>query len=154
MDNSKPPGIRMGQIFVARALFEHTRNPTELPPNTPVGELPTTVQVAAGVDQEEKTGFVSVTVATTPESSGLYRFLIQMIGIMEVVPGAENLNLQEYVRNWGPSTLYPFVREALANLTGRGRFGPVWLQPMNLTPFREGLAKAAADDKAPPAGQA
>jgi preprotein translocase subunit SecB len=27
--------------------------------------------------------------------------------------------------------LYPFLREAVANLTGRGRFGPVWLNPFN-----------------------
>jgi preprotein translocase subunit SecB len=28
--------------------------------------------------------------------------------------------------------LYPFIREVVANLTIRGRFGPVWLNPFNL----------------------
>jgi hypothetical protein len=36
------------------------------------------------------------------------------------------------VINGGVSMVFPFVREAIANLTMRGRFGPVWIDPLNV----------------------
>jgi hypothetical protein len=40
--------------------------------------------------------------------------------------------LDRYFTTSGAALLYPFVRQVVADLTWRGRFGPVWLNPMNV----------------------
>jgi preprotein translocase subunit SecB len=134
MEPTKQPGLRISQIFLARSRFEHTRNPAELPPNTPIGDVTSAVSVSVGVNEENSVGFVSVTVATTPESTGLYRFEVEMVAIIEAPPEA-NMSLRDYVTKSGPPTLYPFIRETVATLTSKGRFGAVWLPPINFLPI-------------------
>jgi len=46
---------------------------------------------------------------------------------------APNMPLDRYFTTSGAALLYPFVRQVVADLTSRGRFGPVWLNPMNVT---------------------
>ena len=43
-----------------------------------------------------------------------------------------------------PSLLFPFLREAFASITSRGRFGPVWLNPINTRTFSEAFKKNLA----------
>lgn len=151
MDPNKPPGIRISQIFLAKCLFEHVGNPTELSPTAPVGDLTTTVQVQAAVDPEDKTGAVSLVVATAPESTGLYRFHVEMVAIVERV-GEPNMDLREYLTNAGPATLYPFIRETVATLTGKGRFGSVWVPPMNFAALAQQM-RFVSDKKEEPASK-
>jgi preprotein translocase subunit SecB len=48
------------------------------------------------------------------------------------MPGQENMALKEFFTTGSAhAVLFPFVREAVANITMRGRFGPVWLNPVN-----------------------
>ena len=130
MDTTKPPGIRIAQIFLTKSHFEYTVNPVELPPNTAVGEINTTIEVQLSVDDADNVGVVSVSVSTAPESTGLYRFQVEMTAIVDRV-GEPNMPIREYVRSAGPPTIYPFLREAVASLTGKARFGAVWLPPVN-----------------------
>ena len=44
-----------------------------------------------------------------------------------------NMDPVEYVKSAAGPMLYPFVRETLANITSRGRFGSIWLKPFNFT---------------------
>jgi len=60
-----------------------------------------------------------------------------MVGLVDREPGAENMSIATYLTGPATATLFPFVREALANITGRGRFGPVWLKPFNLNAVQQ-----------------
>ncbi|MES2178341.1 MAG: protein-export chaperone SecB [Gemmatimonadota bacterium] len=129
-DETKPPGIRISQIFTVRSFFEHNGIAAEMSPLTPVGEIVTSIKISIGVEDSKLAGFVSVSVETSPESTGLYRFHVEIMGVMEA-DADSNMSLEEYLRGAGPPTLFPFAREAVAALTGKGRFGPVWLPPFN-----------------------
>jgi preprotein translocase subunit SecB len=145
VDPTKAPGIRISQIFLARALFEHSAEALELPPTTPLGEVDTLLNVSAAMDQNERIGMFSVAVETNPESKGLYRFHMEIAAVVEC-DADSNMPLREYLRTAGPPTLYPFVREAIANITGRGRFGPVWLHPTNFTALTQNIRFTDEED--------
>ena len=51
-----------------------------------------------------------------------------------VAPSVEAPALRpvEFLARSGVPTLFPFVREAIANITMRGRFGPLWLNPIDV----------------------
>ena len=132
MDETKQPGLQFAQIFLASVHFEHRKDALSLPPNTSVGELQIQVNIRAGGTDDEKMGIVAVSVATTGEDP-LYRFSLEMVALVEQEAAAKNLSVQEFVTKFGPATLYPFIRETVANVTGRGRFGPIWLKPFNVT---------------------
>ena len=58
--------------------------------------------------------------------------------------------LRDFLAGPAVALLYPFVREAFANLTLRGRFGPVWLNPFNVRAMAEGLPDTIPPDNVSP----
>ena len=132
MDPERQPGIKIGQIFLSRARFEHSPNVLDLPLETPVPEQKITLTVTTGLTEDRKAGMVSITVETAPDETAIYRYAVEMVALVEQEEGAENMAVSEYLTHAAPAALFPFLREALASLTGRGRFGPVWLKPLNL----------------------
>lgn len=55
-----------------------------------------------------------------------------MSAILEKIEEHEKFELGTYLTSKGCALLFPFIRETIANLTARGRFGPVWLNPVNV----------------------
>jgi len=132
VDKNKQPGIQIGQILLERAEFSHREDALQLPPNTlfqPNLEL----NLQAGLSPDEKQGFLRLSVRTKPDEKPVYNFNVTMLAVLLAVEGQENFPLKDYLQAAGPTMLYPFVREAVAAITGRGHFGPVWLAPFNLT---------------------
>lgn len=144
MDESKPPGIRIAQIYVAQALFGHVEHAFSMPSNTPVGEIPTQINVKVGESPADKVGFCSLTVRSDPEAKTLYRFSVEMVLLAEVGP-EPNMELPVYLTRSGPPTLYPFIREVVASLSSKGRFGTLWLPPMNFATISEKILKERAE---------
>ncbi len=132
MDETKQPGILIGQIYVERAEFSHRDDALNLPPNTQ-HQPKLQVGFQGGVAPNEKTGFVRISVRTQADDKPLYNIALTMIALLVVDEKRKNLPLKDYVRSAAPVMLYPFVREAVAGLTWRGRFGPIWMNPFNLS---------------------
>jgi preprotein translocase subunit SecB len=131
VDPNQQPGILIAQVYLERAQFSHREDALNLPPTTswqPTFE----VRFQGGVAPGEKTGFVRITVQTKAAERPLYNIDLTMIVLLAVDEKRPNLALRDYVRGTAPAMLYPFVREAVAGLTWRGRFGPVWLSPFNV----------------------
>jgi preprotein translocase subunit SecB len=131
VDKGKQPGIQIGQIFLERAEFSHRDDALTLPANT-LFEPKLDLGFEAGVSPDEKQGFVRITVRTKPEDRPLYNFSLTLLALLKAAEGKENLPLKDYIQTAAPSMLYPFVREAVAGITGRGHFGAVWLAPFNI----------------------
>ncbi len=131
MDESKQPGLRIQQIVLSAVQFEHRQDMLDFPPNTVV-ELEVTVSVAVLTTEDELKGLVRVMVETNNEKDPLYRFKVEIVGLVEATENPPNFPVRTYLEKNGPPMLYPFLREAVANITGRGRFGAVWLNPLNL----------------------
>jgi len=132
MDQSKPPGIRIGQIFLERASFRHRDDYLALPPSTTaqVGDVSVTYQ--SGMAEDQKRGLLRIQVETKPENNPIYEFDLGMIALLQVDEELENMELTDYLVSAGLTLLFPFVREAVANITMRGRFGPIWIHPTNI----------------------
>ena len=132
MDRNKPPGIHIGQIFLEHVQFNHREDFLSLPLSTQAVVGNVNVQVGSGLSEDETRGLVRVHVSTLSENRPIYNFSVVMTALVAVDLTAPNMPLSKYVSGPGAAMLYPFVRQVVADLTWRGRFGPVWLNPMNV----------------------
>ena len=134
MDESKQPGIKLQTVFLKEASFRHRidpmgSHPTDLRADSTSAELEVSVLAGSGGEMA-----VSVRVYDDPDvSDSRYEFSIEMVAIFDREVGKENMPLQDFALRNGAALLYPFIREAVANLTSRGRYGPIWLNPFNIT---------------------
>jgi preprotein translocase subunit SecB len=72
-------------------------------------------------------------VTTDPQDgdeNGLYDFTIEYAAVIDRI-AREKFTENELAEIVATMT-FPFLREAVANITSRGRFGPVWLNPFNV----------------------
>src|SRR6266496_890741 len=132
MDRTKPPGIQIGQIFLEQAQFSHREDFLSLPVQTPAAVGNVNMQLETGLSPDAKTGLVRVQVWTIPENKPIYNFRVSMTALVAVDQAAPNMPLSTYLAGPGAALLYPFVRQVVADLTWRGRFGPIWLSPTNV----------------------
>ena len=130
-DSEKSPGLGIVQIFLESAEFSHRADALGLPPTTPAIIGGVNVEVATDVAPDENSGFIRLAVSTDPEARPIYSVRLSMVAFAARQPGLEHMTVKEYLNRYGVVLLYPFLREAMASLTMRGRFGPVWLNPIN-----------------------
>lgn len=153
MDETKPPGIAIAQIFLLAAHFEHGQDPLVVPAQPmPLPELKTKIEVRGGHSEDESQAFVHVIVSTVEDENSIYRFRVEMLGLLVREKDAPNLALGEYVSKGGAALMFPFLREAVANITGRGRFGPIWLKPVNMLALTTTEPPPQAPPPSPPEG--
>lgn len=148
-DRSAQPGIRLHSVFLAEAHFSHASDPLEpLPKNMERVTGSAGIQVTVN---SPKDGVVAVRVRVSDDpddKSSRYHFAAELVATFSVDDLAPNMPLREYALRHGAGLLYPFAREAVANLTSRGRFGPVWLNPVNLLGIVDASADVADSDAA------
>lgn len=147
-DTAKQPGISVAQVFLEAATFAHRDDALALPAETKpdLGDLQ--VELEIGIMPDEQAGVVRIRVATDESRNPLYRVSVKMAGLFQVQPGQANMPLPDFLNGPALAFMYPFVREAFANITGRGRFGPVWLNPFNVHQAGADLASRYAAAKA------
>jgi len=97
---------------------------------------------------DQRAGVIRLVVRTNPDSDGFYRFSVIVGALIGILESDKNFTLAEYVDTAGIAVLVPFAREAVANITGRGRFGPIWLHPFN---FRAVSSPTGSTDAPAPA---
>lgn len=136
-DTSKQPGIEIAQIFLERVSFSHRDDYLLISASTKpnVGEV--NIQIERGLSKDSTKGLLRVTVGTVPENNPVYNFEVSMVGLFKTKEGDENLPLNDFLRVNGVATLYPFLRQAVAEITLKGRFGPIWMSPFNVTVLAE-----------------
>ena len=144
MDRTKQPGIEIGQVVVERAVFEHRDDYLTLPANTKVEALPLQLRVQYGTDPTKQHGAIKVEINTDRSQRPIYVVEVVIVGLVRVLEGSANMPIEQYATVNGAALLLPFARELVANLTSRGRFGPVWLQPINLAAGLPAPAQAPA----------
>jgi len=147
MDAKTHPGIAVGQVFLERVAFSHRADFLALPPDTKpeVGDV--AIGVSVGESPDGEGGLIRIEVRTDPARNPLYT--VAMVALVRRLPGEGNLPVHDFVVSAASvSLLYPFVREAFAAVTLRGRFGPVWLSLLNPQAVAAGF-KAVAAESAP-----
>jgi preprotein translocase subunit SecB len=133
-DPNRHPGLQLSQIFLRQAHFEHAVEPLGIPA---VATTEATISITFNVtelttDAGKQAMSVLLRARSTPGFDHPYRIDVMMQGIIEPIEGEENFPVADYARVAGATLLFPFLREAVANITGRGRVGPLWLKPFNV----------------------
>jgi preprotein translocase subunit SecB len=90
------------------------------------------VEINLHGDAESKAAAIAIRVKSRNDENPLYHLDITMLGIVESQGESVGLTPHSFLVQGGVSMLFPFVREAVANITMRGRFGPIWLNPINV----------------------
>lgn len=127
-DKAMQPGIRLETIALRTLHFSHL---SDLPAEVP---LTAAHEIMLGVEPASSPGKYLITagVRTPTEHPGPYRFEVVMEALVSQDELAPNMGVEEYARNSGWALLFPFIRERLADVTSRGRFGPYLLPPANV----------------------
>ena len=132
MDQLKQPGIRIGQIFLDNVSFRHREDYLSISPRAKaeVGDID--LQFAFGITGDESKGIIHAKASTKPENKPSYVLDLTMTALIERDPEFQNMTINEYVEISAIPLMISFLRQAVADITLRGRFGPVWLNPINL----------------------
>lgn len=133
-DPTKQPGIRIVQLVTERASFGHRADYLEHVPSTHLALTDVKIDLELGQSPDQRSGLVRCHVYTGKDSKALYEFDVVAVGLVEMDPDQRNQNMtvEQYLATSGAALLYPFIRELIANLSSRGRFGPIWLAPLNI----------------------
>lgn len=145
MDSTKQPGLQISQIILLGAKFAHRDDAFALPTTTGIESVPIQVEIKVSGNAGDPATVVRVRAFTGDDPELLYRFDVEIAALITKVSGEENLDPVEYGRRMGAAALYPFVREAVASLTMRGRFGPLWLKPYNFAAMTEAIGATGAE---------
>ena len=133
MDPTKAPGIRLSQIFLEEAHFSHREGFLSLPVSTPPQPATLNFTFQAGLTkQDKKRAVIRVRATTGAETKPVYQLNVVMTALVEVDVQSPNMPLEQYIATVGIPLLMPFVRQVIASLTGQGRFGPIFMQPLNV----------------------
>ena len=152
MTQVSDPNIRIAQIFLSSVSFAHREDALRLPPNTGLGEMEVQINVEIEIAHGGDHGVIRLRAETRPDANDLYRLRVEMTAMVMHADGAEGMTVNDYLMKSGSFMVYPFLREAVANLTARGRFGPIWLRPINFKALAEQMnARAITVPVAPQA---
>lgn len=146
IDPTRQPGILIDQILLERAHFEHRSDFLDFPAQTAVN-VDIDFNLSSALTSDGTKALVRLTVSSKEEPEPLYKLALTLTALVSVETGKENFPLNEYVTTNAWAMLFPFIRETVANITARGRFGAMWLKPINLV----ALANTSGQSPAPKA---
>jgi preprotein translocase subunit SecB len=143
--NSAPQRqLILQKIYVKDLSFESPKAPmvftTSVSPQTQLNVRSSAAQVAP--DTEEVT--LTITVQAKDKDSTLFLAEVAQAGIF-LIQGYTAEEKAFLLGSFCPNTLYPFAREAVADLVMRGGFPPLLLQPLNFDAiYAQALQERAA----------
>jgi preprotein translocase subunit SecB len=141
--------LLLQKIYVKDLSFESPKAPmvftTNVSPQTQLNVRSSAQQVAP--DTQEVT--LTITVEAKDSNSTLFLAEVAQAGIF-VMQGYTPDEQSILIGSFCPNTLYPFAREAIADLVTRGGFPPLLLQPLNF----DAIYAQAMQERAARAGAA
>ena len=145
--------LLLQKIYVKDLSFESPKAPmvftTNVSPQTQLNVRSSAQQVAP--DTQEVT--LVITVEAKDKDSTLFLAEVKQSGIF-VIQGYTAEEQAVLVGSFCPNTLYPFAREAIADLVTKGGFPPLLLQPLNFDAiFAQAMQERAARANSSTAGQ-
>ncbi|MDF1779723.1 MAG: protein-export chaperone SecB [Alcanivoracaceae bacterium] len=88
---------------------------------------------------------VTVTVTSEVNEKSVYIAEVKQAG-MFTISGASDQEKEQLLGAYCPNLLFPYIREAIASLVGKGSFTPFHLQPINFDAlFQQAQAKRAEE---------
>lgn len=140
--------VKIDQILTESVQFSHRADYFTLGPEGSTegrAEFQATFMVA----DDQPLAMVKLRAKSAPpdgaEPSG-YTFDIVVVVMLQVVDGDPRTEQGEKeILAIGINLLIPFMREQVASLTLRGRFGPIWLQPIHVSQVLDSLKRVSEE---------
>lgn len=139
--NSLPPSLRIEELFLVSSSFAHRSDFLTLDRRKPLGDLEVDAQFQLIQGLAPSVIGVTVRVGTKAATDTAYKFHAEMMAIIRVDGSELSAPLDKQLLHSGVSILFPFVRETIANLTMRGRFGAMWIKPINVQAAVEAMVE-------------
>ena len=147
VSNTPPRQVLLQRIYLKDASVEVPQAPQvftrQWNPQLDVQVGTTTVALGNDIHQ------VMLTVTVTAKLGEETGFLVEVhqAGIFQVAGFAAESDLQAILAGYCPGVVFPFAREAVADLIQRSGFPPVLLQPINFEAlYVEHLARSRAQN--------
>lgn len=129
-----PLGIRLYGIALRHLTYEEVTPPIS---PTEAGEGDTDVALDAEVSLLSDTrAQLTYSIVVTPDPTRRpIKVTARVSGIFEAAEGTPVRDLLAFASDAGGRILFPYAREAVSAVTGRGIYGPVFLDPVALQPM-------------------
>lgn len=134
----KRSNFRLQQIYLTRASFGYRVPPLSLPIGTPHPPQKITVSITIeqlldekGADSGARQLVAEVrSTPEDPEDKALCDFTVVMGAVVDEIN--RDVFSDRQLGEALATMVFPFLRETVASITGRSRFGPVWINPYNI----------------------
>jgi len=129
VDPTREPGIRLTNIIVEHLRFD------DVAAGAPKPAVQFAVHIERRLSESDPSGEVTVQFALRPEEGETpqtFVLEVSLSGRFEADATAPNMQLEEFLKVNGPAMLMPFIRELVANVTTRSRYGTVLLPAINV----------------------
>ncbi len=137
--------LQITQMILEDVQFRHTADYLAKEPKMEFPRTPASVTVEVHHNAEEKKAFVRLrVVAEAPEAP--YAYYVGYVVLFKYT-GEPPENIDDRLAVTGANMTLPFAREVIASLTGRGRFGPTWISPMD---FNKALKQGKKSEQVAP----
>lgn len=131
MEASANVSLQLDRVVLERAAFSHRPDwPGIAPKLTPILE-PATVGVETNLTESLDKLLVRISLAV-PLGKGDYAIEVVVAGEFTLLGDGDRRQQMPSVIRASVSIVFPFLREAISNLTVKGAFGAALVQPMNV----------------------
>jgi preprotein translocase subunit SecB len=118
-------------MYVQSAQFAHHEGFMDVPADQKFNSA-VTIESKTATRNDGKAARITMRVLSETDGGNKYTFDVVVVAQVSEVEGDGNLPIVEFVNTPAAiSLVYPFLRQSLADLTVRGRFGSVWLNLIN-----------------------
>ena len=122
--------LLLQKIYIKDFSFESPRAPAVFSSNAAPETRLNIKSTAKEVAPETQEVILTLTVEAVHEEQTLFMVEIEQAGLFKM-RGYSNEELGMLIGSYCPGTLYPFAREAIADVITRGGFPQLLLQPIN-----------------------
>lgn len=125
-------GLRIEELCLVSSSFNHRPDFLGLDKRQPLPDVDVDAQFSLTKGLGPSVVGVTVRVQTKDDPSLVYHFHAELMALIRVDGPELTPEMERSLLITGVNILFPFARENVANLTMRGRFGPMWIRPMNI----------------------
>lgn len=128
-----PLGVRLSGIALRHLSYEETA-PIPVPPDEPPRETDLALDAEIALLSRNRAQLTYSLVVTPDPAWRPIKVTARVSGLFEAGPEISVKELVAFANDAGGRILFPYAREVVSAVTGRGVFGPVFLDPMALQP--------------------
>jgi preprotein translocase subunit SecB len=147
MDMSKQPGINILAIILLKESFYRVKAmPKAVDVNIEFNSVHEKVADSDNTQLIIKTKLVGKSSEIIKETNDNIAYVLEFdyVGVFTILPGEENMPMDEFIINNAAAIMIPYIREHISSITQKASIGTIYLKPINVVAL---LNKNKLDNK-------